>query len=205
MNQNKPTATACGIPRSGSTLVAQVMRAALPDWDLRVTHPASEDWAYAGEPLIAAYRDPRDVAASRYRVRLSRAGVACGSWTDLEAEIAVMAEHISAFLLWGGSRVMKIRYEDFWLNHNVIYDAVEHVCGVVIPTIDRDRISAAYGVEANVERAKAQPDFNHYDADGVHGDHIAHPAPGGWRDTLPEWAHEPMLRAVEPYCKALGY
>ena len=195
---------ACGIPRSGSTLVGQIMRAVLPDWTVIVTHPAALE-RVGDYPIVCSFRDPRDVAASRYRVRISRGGEDVEGEIGLQAELHEMFKHYDAFLSMTGRNVAKVRYEYFWNRHDVLFDLFEDVFGVFVDKENRARISNDCSIETNLLRAAALPDFNACDERGIHGDHIATPAPGGWRDVLPAWAHETVERETQRYCDALGY
>lgn len=58
----------CSIPRSGSTLVEQILQEVFPSERVCKTHPATTDWRPNGELVLTTIRDPRDVVASLYRV-----------------------------------------------------------------------------------------------------------------------------------------
>lgn len=194
---------ACGIPRSGSTLVHQILRSVLDGWDIRHSHPA----ALIGrrdEPLLATYRDPYDVAASRYRVRISRGGESDGGAVGLMAEIDEMHRHFSAFIALDRCNMVSLRYESYWNNHAPIYNAIEEVCGVRVDEDRRLEISERFSVKANRERAGKLADFNQVDDTGIHGAHVATPEPGGWR-MMPEWSRTIIVQRASQYRETLGY
>lgn len=123
----------------------------------------------------------------------------------MDAEIGNLKPMLDAFMALDGANVVKLAYEGFWNDHAVIYDAIEGLFGVKVSADERIRLSQAYGIEANLERARRLRDFNEWDEAGVHGAHIGYPHPGGWRMALPEWAHEPTITAMKLYCDSLGY
>lgn len=195
----------CGIPRSGSTMVWQILREVfLGEQDILQTHPGAWE-PTEGTFAVVTIRDPRDVAASRYRVRLSRAGVASGGPVDLEAELHVMKEMFD-----GAKRILQspsvlLRYEDFWDNRNTIYEMIETHLGKVVKEEQRKRIDRLYGLEANQRRAAALPSFLEYDEDKIHGDHIGPVIPGSWKQVLPEWAVEMVSIFCKPLLEEWGY
>jgi hypothetical protein len=48
-------------------------------------------------------------------------------------------------------------------------------------------------------------DFNEWDDDMIHGDHIGAVKPGSWPKVLPEELWEPMLKFCWPIAEEWGY
>jgi len=177
----------CGIPRSGSTLVWQILQALFPRKTIGKYHPL--DWTFTQSFAIVSIRDPRDVVASLYRVGLSRAGKAEGDKTDVDNAIRWAARNFLALTHIKPKWHSVVRYEEFYNNHAVIYDAIEKLVGTTIPEKARKRISRNCSIRANMQRASRLKDFNEHDEMHIHGDHIGRVTPGYWREELPEWSH----------------
>lgn len=193
----------CGIPRSGSTLVWQILSEVLPHPILQ-THPAS--WEPDGTSLVVVtIRDPRDVAASLYRVRISRGGLGVGGPEGLENVLQQMNLHFK-----GAQKILEgphllLRYEEFFWSMRVIWDALCRTFGLLIPPPDRERIEKMFSLDANRERASKLKDFNQVGEYHIHGDHVGEAVPGSWVRTLPEWAWPRMKEVCNPLREGWGY
>jgi len=124
-----PSVVMCGIPRSGSTLVWQIVAEALPGTTVVHTHPAV--WkAKPSSVVIGSVRNPYDVAASLYRVRLSRSGDDAGGVEGLKAELGWARKNFAGasvmFLQKSPQHARTIlRYEDFLHDYDVIYSGIQ--------------------------------------------------------------------------------
>ena len=195
----------CGIPRSGSTLVWQIMKTLFPEQEIPQTHPDAEDrkWAEEGVVSITTIRHPCDVAASRFRVRISRGGEGVGNEAGLEAELAVMK-----MMFEGLEDVHKydhrmLRYEDFYNDHHPIYEMVEDL-GRTVPNKLRSEISVKYSAKANRQRAESLSSFNVFDDERIHGDHIGPVHPGSWL-FLPNWQRKMIKEVCQPIADKWEY
>lgn len=185
----------CGIPRSGSTFVWQIFNSIFPG--IESTHPAA--WEPDGKThAIITIRDPRDVLASRYRVRLSR-DPKTGGVIGLEAEF-----HVMKWMFESVAKIKKgpytiLRYENFYNNYNVIYDLLEQQFYV---KVDRKFLNECFSLEANKKRAAEIKNFNSFDTHKIHGDHIGLVIPGSYKQ------HQFNLlieRWCEQLCKEFNY
>lgn len=193
----------CGIPRSGSTLVWQIVQAVLPQEDILKTHP--DIWEPDGSRAIVSIRDPHDVVASLYRVRLSRSQKREGDQEDVSSAIRRMLISYDAL-----NKVMKgpydiLRYEEFYHNYSVIFRYIECKLNVQVTSFVQKWISETYSVEANRARASRLMDFNEVDREQIHGDHIGNVHPGSWSDVLPEWAWDQVVKESRPVTREWGY
>lgn len=186
----------CGIPRSGSTLVWQILQAVFPTQIVLKTHP--DIWQPDGSMAFVSIRYPRDVVASLYRVHLSRAGRQQGTSDDLEACICRMEVSFAALPKVLGGPFEMLRFEAFYQSHHIVYDAIEDALAVLIPDAVRTRISKLFSLEQNRARSAVLKDFNAVDKDHVHGDHYGPAAPGYWDKTLPGWALPEVVRRCKP-------
>ena len=194
---------ACGIPRSGSTLVWQILQAVFPQNIIPKIHPGCS--YIANSSVLLSIRQPHDVVASMYRVRLSRAGVCEGTHADVETVIADIEKSftlMNAFLL--GHNVL-IRYEDFYKDYTLIYNAIYMLTGVDVPREARKAINEKYSLEANRKRAAVLDNFNEFDTDQIHGDHIGAVVPSYWRGTLPKGSWDEVATVCNHIAEMWGY
>lgn len=177
-------------------MVGQIIDATLTEmgipFTLQRTHPACNNHVEVDHSVIVI-RHPYDVAASRYRVRLSRSPEASGI-IGLEAEIGEMYKHFLAI----GDRYIDLRYEEFYVEYTPIFIWLEKIVGM-IPSHIVHKVSHEYSLEANRQRAAQLADFNQCDQSGIHGDHIGGVVPGSWKHILPVEYHDFVVNA----CKAL--
>ena len=196
----------CGIPRSGSTLVWQIFREVLKQDFVRI-HPAAKDWEPSGDDVIVmTVRDPRDVANSLFRVRISRGGEDVGGETGLDIVLNRTRRYFIAAkkLLSKPFPIFVLRYEDFLDNYNCVYRTIEVVSGTVVPEEVRRRTNVKYSLTANRIRASRLSNFNEIGEDGIHGDHIGDVCSGSWKK-LPPWAQKKVASFCYPLCKEWFY
>lgn len=199
----------CGIPRSGSTLVWQILQEVFPEQDILQTHPADTDRIPDNDSLIVvSIRDPRDVAASLYRVRLSRGGDDVGGMDGLETVLARTKMYFSAakaLMRLASVRILLLRYEHFVHDRQVIYNSILDALGVAVPQKEQKRINAKFSLEANRARASKMEDFTEIGEFKIHGDHIGPVAPGSWMSSLPKWATQRVIDVCTPIAEEWGY
>jgi len=190
----------CGIPRSGSTLVWQILKGVFPNMNIPKTHPI--EWEADGSMIVASVREPHDVAASLLRVRLSRE---YGPRKVLDDDIVTVVrrtimsfEQLEEMLV--GPHAPVLRYEEFYNNHSVIFKMIEETFGVIVPENIRHTISGKFSIEENRKRASVLESFNQVDQYQVHGDHIGQVVPGYWKEYIPEkyleWVDDSLKEIV---------
>ena len=199
----------CGIPRSGSTLVGQIVSSLFPEETVLKTHPTWVDWTPdPSEFIITTVRDPRDVASSLYRVRMSRSGSTAGGKNGMAHVIQRTQTHFMALmtlLMRQDLNISELKYEDFAHDHDVIFDLISEIFLTRISKETRKRLSEKFSIEANRKRASKLKDFNEVDDRAIHGDHVGPVEPGSYRTTLPEWGVEMIDRECSRLVKVWGY
>ena len=178
----------CGIPRSGSTLVWQIFQEVFIGQKVLKSHP--DIWVPNDHVIILTIRDPRDIVASLYRVRLSRSGEENGTMHDLENVIKRMEINFQA-----AEDLMKtphhiLIYEEFYHNHDPVYNLIEKEFKTKVSKNARTLISEKFSLRENKKRADKLRDFNEVDDMQIHGDHLGNVSPGHWKWSLPEWARD---------------
>jgi len=202
-----PSIVTCGIPRSGSTLVWQMVQEVSSPISVHKVHPAS--WEVDQEALVfISIRDPRDVISSLLRVKLSREGRTGEQPTEEDLKNVLHHSEQS----WLGladlrevSQKVVLRYEHFYDDYNVIWDAIWAMLGIRPAANSRELIESQYNLLANIQRAQELKDFNEVDEANVHGDHIAQPIPGGWRKGIPGHLQDQVANHVREVCWGWGY
>jgi len=193
----------CGIPRSGSTLVWQIFRGVFPDKLVFKIHP--ESWEFVGCCAVATIRNPYDVAASLYRVRLSRGGENVGNAAGLEIILNRVQMCFGSLSEMMTEPHLLLRYEEFFNHHVTIYNGIKKHFGEQVALHERERIDTKYSLEANRKRALKLKNFNEMDKEGIHGDHIGPVVPGSWREALPKWALLRVSQVCLPIAEEWDY
>jgi hypothetical protein len=196
-----------GVPRSGSTLVSQLVTGVLdvmmPGVEVIRTHPAISYDKPVDYTFITT-RHPFDVAASRYRVRLSR-GPDTGGKAGLAAEMVVMAQHYEGLKSLYQMPHTLLKYERFYCYYEIIFLAIEIALNIRIPEGLKAELSEKYSLTANKHRADQLDNFLTHDDELIHGDHIGGVHPGSWKETLPKELQAQMINYCQGISEEHGY
>jgi len=200
---------ACGIPRSGSTLVWLLLQKIL-DRQVIKAHPAS----WSPEPcelIVSSIRHPYDTAASCFRTRI--VGKGDGSLENsqctkqgLTAELNMMNSNFEALKLWiqkYPGKVVILRYEEFFDNFNVIFHMIKEQLGVDVPTSQRKALIQKYSFESNRKKSLQINPGESIERMGT--SHVAVGVPGSWKSIIPFWGYDLMKKWCDPICKEWGY
>ena len=194
----------CGIPRSGSTLVWQILCAVFPDQEILKTHP--DCFIGKGAIIVSTIRDPYDVVASAVRVRLSRGQKK--EIEDIDVEIVLEKTGFDFDLLkeiLKGPSTPVLRYENFYNNYDFIYRMIEIYFDIKIPGIVKKFITEKFSLKNNQIRADALENFNQVDEYHIHGDHIGYVIPGYWNYYFCEKHIQSIKTFCDPLRKEWGY
>lgn len=202
---------ACGVPRTGSTLVWQILCRALPHCRVVKAHPGS----WAPEPcnfIVGSIRNPYDNIASCFRSRVigdDGDGIHVeGTMKGLKAEMNMLANNykvMGEMIEKYKGKIAILRYEEFFENYSLIYRTIEVYFDIKIPQIVQLEISNRFSVIENKKRANKLEDFNQVDEDKIHGDHIGNIYPGYWADYIPEKYKEDFDHICTPIAKEWDY
>ena len=193
----------CGIPRSGTTLVWQILQEVFSDHVIYKTHPGA--WEPDDSAVVGTIRSPYDVAASLYRVRLSRGGQDAGNEDDLNTILNRVGMYFNCMEDIRDGHCVIRKYEDFYENNEPIYDAILKMFGIWVAAPERARINDKFSLSANKERASKLANFNEVGDYGIHGDHIGGVVPKSWYRILPDWALVKTAEVCYPIAKRWGY
>ena len=165
-----------------------------PGAEVIKTHPALDEWFGVAAPTVLTVRDPRDVVASLYRVRLLTDGRdpwGPGTPADLEGVMGYARRQFDALPRWPG---LILRYEAFWNNWAWLFMQLEGFFAVRVSPNRRRRIERKCNREANRQRADRLDGWSSVDSTSlIHGGHVGPARPGSWATTLPDELHAPMF------------
>jgi hypothetical protein len=188
-----------GIPRSGSTLVYQLVSGIYPE-GVAKTHRYSSHRV----KTTVSFRDFRDVVVSLWR----RSNPTAVDRQMTEQEVDKFAgtcrsriEELDRYFERGG--ICPLRYEEFAPNPAAVFLALEKTFGVTVPPDNAARLIDNYSMEKNAEIARKLGSFKSIDPGSqIHGNHIFRGEIGGWRQfvsgapaqRLEDLLREPLLR-----------
>jgi len=200
---------ACGVPRSGSTLVWQILRSILGSRVIK-SHPGS--WKpEEGYFIVGSIRHPYDIAGSRFRSRIvgdkgdGSQETVVGTLKGLRQELVGMKTNFDILRdLMGRYPHVILRYEEFFNNFDVIFDMIQDQFGIAVPLPLRRSLKQKHSFEANRGRS-----FNHNPKEWseyrINRSHTAVGVPGAWKAIIPQWGYPAMKRFCDPLCKEWGY
>jgi len=182
-------------PRSGSTFVTQIMKELLPNIKVMKIHKCFKE---RGTKVVVTIRDFRDILASNWRVlnNITFDELSVGrKITDAELKIEMdrtiyFVEELHKMVNYYGDQMSILKYEEFYNNHNFLYDALESCLSVNVSTELRQNLSEKYGMKANRERADKLDGFRKWDSSGIHGNHVYKGEVGTWRKMVQNNHHE---------------
>ncbi len=158
-----------GVPRSGSTLIYNVIKALLPYARVKKVH----DLRGVGEslPIVCTYRNPLDVMASLFesqKIELNQA--------SLERQIVLL--NLSG--IWDAVRVsdqsntLMLRYENFYCDLAGAVRSVAEFLDVKVTEEKVGRITQKLRLESVVEHTAGLRDFSEVDKKTkFHGNHVS--------------------------------
>jgi len=203
---------ACGVPRTGSTLVWQILYRILTGKRVIKKHPGSWDM----EPdcfVVGSVRHPYDTAASCLRTRFigdrgdGSQETVMGTRAGLLAELN-MLEHnyakMKQMMEDAPKRVVVLRYEEFYKDFDVIFNMVETRLGIPVPKPVRSVTRDDCSFRKNVVRSLGV-EGKEYQRSKINPGHVGMGTPGTWRAFVPYWGHPLLKKWCNPICEEWGY
>lgn len=178
VNESDLEVVCYGIPRSGSTLIYQLVSGIFPE-GVAKTH------RYCSHRVktTVSFRDFRDVVVSLWR--RSNPDAVDRKMTEQEVQkfggtCRSRIEELDRYFERGG--ICPLRYEEFVPNPAVIFSAIEKTFGITVPAEKAAKLIDDYSMEKNAEIARKLGSFKSIDpASQIHGNHIFRGEIGGWR------------------------
>lgn len=188
-----------GIPRSGSTMVYQLVSGIYPE-GVAKTH------RYCSHRVktTVSFRDFRDVVVSLWRrsnpEKLDR-GMTNAEVEKFTDTCQQRIEELNRYFERGD--ICPLRYEDFAPNPMLVFSALEKSFGVTVAPEKAAKLISESSIEKNAAIAQKLGSFKTIDpASQIHGNHIFRGEIGGWRQfvagpaaqRLEELLYEPLQR-----------
>jgi hypothetical protein len=191
-----------GIPRSGSTLVYQLISGIYPQ-GVAKTHR----YCPHRVKTTVSFRDFRDVVVSLWRrsnpTKLERGMTE----DDVERFTATCRQRIAEldrYFERGG--ICPLRYEEFAPNPTLVFSALESAFGVVVTPERAARLIAESSIEKNAAIAQKLDSFKTIDpASQIHGNHIYRGEIGGWRQFVAGRVAERLEDLLREPLRHYGY
>ena len=191
-----------GIPRSGSTLVYQLISGIYPE-GVAKTH------RYCPHRVKTAvsFRDFRDVVVSLWR----RSNPDKVDRQMKQAEIEKFAglcqdrvKDLNHYFDRGG--ICPLRYEDFATKPATVFDAVKKTFGIAVSPEKITELVDRYSFEKNREVSERLSSFKQIDPESqIHGNHIYRGEIGGWRQFIRDRDAERLELLLEEPLRRYGY
>jgi hypothetical protein len=203
----KPKAIQLGIPRSGSTVVWQIMAHLLGRDQVIKAHPADDEFLHLAHlPKVITIRYPPDVIGSLWAVREPEQQTEF----DLHEVITYAWNQFERLDRWLVEPFTTIHYEDLVSKDGIGLSRSVLQAGTFFQKIIKDKeleeIISRYSLEANRAIAETMTSFEEYDRKSlIHGRHIGAVEPGSWVGVLPLWSHGHIIKVMRKHMKRWDY
>jgi len=192
-----------GIPRSGSTLVYNLLRELLPSpYFILKTHALRPKDLQ--QKIVATYRNPLDVMASVFESH----GLAVTD-EEIRKQLFLLSKHglWDVFELKHKPNALLLRYEEFVGNFALLFDEIGHFFEIDIPQGQRQALSDRYDIQKVKQSIDPAKDFSHKDKRGFHGKHVSRfeGGSGYFSDVFEPGQIEYMQRYFSFFMQEMGY
>lgn len=185
-------------PRSGSTLVWQILDYLFEDPNYtkyKWTHPNivqkthTLDYSLLNKPshfFVTTLRNPIDCMVSWMLVSKHPF-----TKESIDKNIAQYLNYFSLLkLVESANNSIILRYDKFYNDNNVIYNAIEKAFGVEITKSMRETMNKKFSKDNNKKIADTMKDFDEVKKDSfIHGDHFNSTEVSYWRQKIPKEFH----------------
>ncbi|WP_211098218.1 hypothetical protein [Acuticoccus yangtzensis] len=193
-------------PRTGSTIVFNALRCAMPGKSILKTH---ENHDFLRQlPLVLTYRHPCDALASAVRLskmpsreeailELCRYMLRSDAWRSVQHKVSSASKNCGV-----------LRYEDFYADFGHIFSTIEHVFGVRPSKSVVDTFNKTFNVMNVYEISQQRGSFEFYNSsDQIHGQHVSVDMgrPNSYRNFFDASEMEIVKNFLTPLIGGLGY
>lgn len=190
--------------RSGSTLVYNILRDSLPEKNIRKRHNISKGAAKRNK-VIVTYRNPLDCLTSTIK-----------SFNLVPNDVNIR-DQINALkknglndllIIFDNQNILKLKYEDFYYNYNLIFDSAESFLNTKINPDVREKVSKKYNLQAAIKITEKYEDFSQYDSvNHLHGRHISNTkgSPNSYIEFFTEEQLKYIKDELHDYILKFGY
>ncbi|MBK1790518.1 hypothetical protein [Persicirhabdus sediminis] len=190
-------------PRSGSTLVYNILREIFPQKQIIKTHALER--RFERDQIVSTYRNPLDAISSsinRYKLEA----------TDdvIEQQIQEFKENglYDIFKVIDSPKTLLLKYEDFYDNFDYIYANLESHFNITLNQELKDSISSKLSIPSVKKMTAKMNDFSEFDPENhFHGNHISefNGQIGRYNQVLNKQQAEHIRTELADYMKHFGY
>ena len=203
-----------GVPRSGGTLVYNIVRELLSG--KATIEPQTHSFFDDSEKAIITYRDFRDCVVSSWRVGNhfdSPERRKLANYSDLTKTIndykRQVAEHLNQFKnKRSPDKTLYLKYEDWVNNYDFLFGSLQDFLEIDVSKKQRQRLRSQYSREEVKKQTKKleTEGFDAYDKlTHFHGHHIYTGRPGTWKELVWPWDHEKLTNALKNELESWDY
>ena len=203
----------CGLPRSGSTVVWQIMNEVVPNKIIR-SHEFYDvcPLLYSFKKIVCCVRHPYDVYSSLLRTATK------SSPGQVEKEFEKYMNEMKKWLfleklkmsfstmISGVPDVLYVKYEDFYGRDRERVDYVLNYLESDLADREKDHIAQKFTVSKNIERASDLSGFEEVDADSqIHGNHVGEKKGKVFASSLDEETKQKIQETYEWFFGIFNY
>ena len=215
-----------GLPRSGTTMVNQVLlilfyerlqivkfnksiKFQKGDIKLFKTHKFYKMPGDGSPPnaIVGVFRDFRDVLVSNWRIGSNTN--AKRQMTEIEVYQSfsiIQTIHELNMMRKQYPNMLWLKYEDYYKNIDYMIDRIINFFDIDIPNSLRITIKQSVNIDVNRFRASQFNSFTDYDkSTGIHGNHIFKGEYGGWKKFIPIHLHKTVDNFFRENLLSWGY
>lgn len=192
-----------GVPRTGSTLVCQIMDNVLP-----VKVVKEHDFIKA-DKIICTYRDFRDVVISNWRVQSNPPPGRSINRPEIDLNAGYILKCISNLNSYRDrcpNKCKFLKYEDFKENYKLIFDTIENFFSISISAEKRAELKKEFSFKKNKDRSLKFKTFHERcPKTRIHGLHLYKGEIGTWKEFTKPKDHNYLLNLLKGPLKEWKY
>lgn len=210
------------VPRSGSTLIYQILLQLFDEKDIKYSHDFFE---MKDRYLIMTRRDFRDLLVSHWRIWNgkfddNRQLINIPTYDEIKGEINTIKHKIQVMEEYdkfykGYNKTLIFNYEEFYGNYKFIFEKLESFLGIKISKEKRKDIIKKTCLKTKIKQQSEMKIIhterifdNWEDNKDIHVNHIhpsIEPKPGYWKKVIPKELHSMVNYGLEDELKKWGY
>ena len=191
-----------GVPRSGSTLIYQLISALFP-----VGVAKTHQYCHHRAKTVVSFRDFRDVVVSLWRRTNSQNSYERMRAAEIDEFAGLCLEKVAVldkYFERGG--ICPLRYEDFCADPSVIFSSLKSTFAIEVGAETVYQLTCRYSLRKNKEISERLSGFKEVDpATQIHGNHIYRGEIGSWREFVNEDMGARLESLLRPALSRYGY
>lgn len=192
-----------GPPRTGTTLIYNLLKEIFPEKRIINSHYLVEDDKYS-YPIVISYRDPRDILVSLIRISFN-GQISQDTIDKCINKYKLMRPLHQVLKMHKNSNVLFLLYKKFHKDFDYIFDRFEDFFDIKIEVKKREELKEKYDVTKMKKIADTMKSFDEYDKNEtlIHGKHISDKlgSTGQYKDIFNEELQEYINIKFKSYIK----